>query len=69
MKLVCANNCNPARQGNVDFRLVGVPISVNENLAPDVDGLRSAIMNTYKGLIPGARLICVRCHENAIVTE
>jgi hypothetical protein len=67
MKLVCSNNCNAARHGSVDFRLVGVPISVNEELAPDVDRLHSAIMNTYKGLIPGAKLLCARCHENAIV--
>jgi hypothetical protein len=69
MKIMCSNNCNPARHGNVDFRLVGVPIAVNEDLAPDVDRLHTAILNTYKKRIPGAKLLCCRCHENAIVVE
>jgi len=69
MKLVCPNNCAPGRFENVGFRLVGVPVTVNEDLTVDVDGVHSAIVNIYRGLIPGAKLLCAGCHEKAIIEE
>ena len=69
MKLVCPNNCDAGRYENVGFRLVGVPVTVNEDLTVDVDGVHSAIVNIYRGLIPGAKLLCARCHEKTIIEE
>jgi hypothetical protein len=48
---------------------VGVPVTVNEDLTVDVDGVHSAIVNIYRGLIPGAKLLCAGCHEKAIIEE
>jgi hypothetical protein len=69
MKLVCPNNCAPGRFENVGFRLVGVPVTVNEDLTVDVDGVHSAIVNIYRGLIPGAKILCGGCHQQAIIEE
>jgi hypothetical protein len=67
MKLVCPNNCDSGRYANVDFRLVGVPITVMGDLTIDADQVYSAVINIHKGLIPGAKILCGGCHQKAIV--
>ena len=69
MKLICPNNCAPGRFEDVGFRLVGVPVTVNEDVTVDVDGVHSAIVNIHRGLIPGAKLLCAHCHEKAIIED
>lgn len=69
MKLVCSSKCNPERNEIVGFRLVGVPITVNEDLTIDMESVRSAIVNICKGLIPGAKVLCGRCYAKAIIEE
>jgi hypothetical protein len=69
MKLVCPNNCDAERCENVGFRLVGVPITVMDDLTIDVDHVYAAVTNIHKGLIPGAKILCGGCHQRAIVEE
>jgi hypothetical protein len=69
MKLVCPNNCDPGRYENVGFRLVGVAISVMDDLTIDLDHVYSAVINIHKGLIPGAKILCGGCHHRAIIEE
>ena len=69
MKLVCPNNCDAGRNKNVGFRLVGVPITLKDDLTIDVDNVYSAIINIHKGLIPGAKIICGGCHQKAIIEK
>jgi hypothetical protein len=69
MKLLCPNNCPPGGDSNVGFRLVGVPVNLSDDLTIDIEGLHSAIINVCKGLIPGAKLFCGRCHEKAVMEE
>jgi hypothetical protein len=69
MKLLCPNNCPPLRDSNAGFRFVGVPVNLGDDLTVDIEGLHSAIINVCKGLIPGAKLFCGRCHEKAVMEE
>jgi hypothetical protein len=69
MKLVCPNNCDAGRYENVGFRLVGVPIRVMGDLTIDVDHVYSAVINIHKGLIPGAKILCGGCHQQAIIEK
>jgi len=69
MKLVCPNNCPPGGDSNIGFRLVGVPVNLRDDLTIDIEGLHSSILNTLKGLIPGAKLLCGRCHEKAVLEK
>jgi hypothetical protein len=69
MKLLCPNNCDPGRYQNVGFRLVGVPITLKDDLTIDVDNVYSAVINIHKGLIPGAKIVCGGCHQQAIIEE
>ena len=69
MKLLCPKNCPPAGDGNIGFRLVGVPVNLKDDLTIDIEGLHSSIMNTFKGLIPGAKLLCGRCNEKAVMEK
>ena len=69
MKLVCPNNCDAGRYENVGFRLAGVPITVKCDLTVDVDQVYWAVINIQKGLIPGAKILCGGCHQQAIVEE
>jgi hypothetical protein len=69
MKLVCPNNCDAGRYENVGFRLIGVPITVMGDLTIDVDHVHSAVINIHKGLIPGAKILCGGCHQQAIIEE
>jgi hypothetical protein len=69
MKLMCPNNCDPGRYQNVGFRLVGVPITVMGDLTIDVESLYSAVINIHMGLIPGAKIVCGGCHQQAIIEE
>jgi hypothetical protein len=69
MQLVCPNKCRSERNGNIGFLLVGVPITVHYDLTIDVNDIYGSISNIRKGLIPGAKLLCSGCHENAIVEE
>ena len=65
MKLLCPNNCPPGPDRSSEFRLVGVPVNLRDDFTIDIEELQSCIINTYKGLIPGAKLLCGRCHEKA----
>ena len=47
MKLIWPNNCDPGRFENVGFRLVGVPVTVNEDVTVNVDGVHAAIVNIF----------------------
>ena len=69
MKLVCPNNCDPGRNQNADFRLVGVPVILKDDLSIDVDNVYSAVINIHKGLIPGAKIVCGGCHQQAIIKK
>jgi hypothetical protein len=69
MKLLCPNNCPTGEDGNIGFRLVGVPVNLRDDLTIDIEGLHCSIINTHKGLIPGARLLCGRCHEKAVMEK
>jgi hypothetical protein len=69
MKLLCPKNCLPGGDGNIGFRLVGVPVNLRDDLTIDIEGLHSSIMNTFKGLIPGAKLLCGRCNEKAVMEK
>ena len=69
MKLLCPNNCPPGPESNMGFRLVGVPVNLRDDLTIDIEGLQTAIINTYKGLIPGAKLLCIRCHAKAVIEK
>jgi hypothetical protein len=69
MKLLCPKNCPPAGDGNIGFRLVGVPVNLRDDLTIDIEGLHSSIMNAFKGLIPGAKLLCGRCNEKAVMEK
>ena len=69
MKLVCPNKCNPKGYENVGFRLVGVPITLKDDLTFDVDQVHSSVINIHKGLIPGAKILCGGCHQRAILEE
>jgi len=69
MKLICPNNCDAGRYENVGFRLVGVPLTVMGDLTIDGDQIHSAVINIHKGLIPGAKILCGGCHQQAIIEE
>jgi hypothetical protein len=69
MKLVCPNKCNAGRYENVGFRLVGVPITLEDDLTIDFDDIYAAVINIRKGLIPGAKILCGGCHQQAIIEE
>ena len=69
MKLVCPNNCDAGRHANVGFRLVGVPITVMDDLTIDIGQVFSAAMNIHNRLIPGAKILCGGCHQQAIIEE
>ena len=69
MKLICPNNCDAGRYENVGFRLVGVPITLKGDLSIDVDQVYSAVNNIHKKLIPGAKILCGGCHQQAIIEE
>jgi hypothetical protein len=69
MKLLCPNNCPPIRGRTIGFRLVGVPINLREDLTIDIEGLHGAIINVCQGLIPGAKLLCGRCYEKAVMVK
>ena len=69
MKLVCPKNCDAGRCENVGFRLVGVPITVMDDLTIDLDHVYSAVINIHKGLIPSAKILCGGCHQRAIIEE
>jgi hypothetical protein len=47
--------------------MVGVPVNIGDDLTIDIEGLHSSIINTFKGLIPGAKLLCCRCHQKAVM--
>lgn len=69
MKLRCPNNCPLGPDSKMGFRLVSVPVNLRDDLTIDIDELHSAIINTYKGLIPGAKLLCGRCHQKAVIEK
>jgi hypothetical protein len=69
MKLLCPKSCPPAGDSNIGFRLIGVPVNLRDDLTIDIEGLHSSIINTLKGLIPGAKLLCGRCHEKAVMEK
>jgi hypothetical protein len=69
MKLLCPNNCPTGEDGNIGFRLVGVPVNLRDDLTIDIGGLHCSIINTLQGLIPGARLLCGRCHQKAVMEK
>lgn len=69
MKLVCPNNCNSGRYDNVGFRLVGVPITLKSDLTIDLDDIYAAIINIHERLIPGAKILCGGCHQQAMIEE
>ena len=69
MKLVCPNNCDAGRCENVGFRLVGVPVTLEGDLSIDVGQVYSAVTNIHKGLIPGAKIVCGGCHQQAIIEK
>jgi hypothetical protein len=69
MKLLCPNNCPNGGDGNIGFRLVGVPVNLRDDLTIDIGGLHCSIINTLQGLIPGARLLCGRCHQKAVMEK
>jgi hypothetical protein len=69
MKLLCPNNCPPGLDRSSEFRLVGVPVNLRDDFTIDIEELQSSIINTYKGLIPGAKLLCGRCHEKAVMEK
>jgi hypothetical protein len=69
MELICPNNCDAGRYENVGFRLVGVPLTVMSDLTIDGDQIHSAVINIEKGLIPGAKILCGGCHQNAVIEE
>jgi len=69
MKLICPRNCPPAGGSNIGFRLVGVPVNLRDDLTIDIEELHSSIINTLKGLIPGAKLLCSRCNEKAVMEK
>jgi hypothetical protein len=69
MKLVCPDNCDGGRYENVGFRLIGVSITVMDDLTIDLDNVHSAIINIREGLIPGAKILCGGCHQQAMIED
>ena len=69
VKLRCPKNCDAGRYENVGFRLVGVSITLEADLTIDVDQIYSSVININKGLIPGAKILCGGCHQEALIEE
>jgi hypothetical protein len=69
MKLVCASNCDVRRCEIIGFRLVGAPITLKDDLSVDPDQVYRAVINIHRGLIPGAKILCGGCHQEAMIEE
>ena len=69
MKLLCPNNCNAGRYENVGFRLVSLPITLEDDPTIDLDYIYAAAINILKELIPGAKILCGGCHQLAVIEE